>query len=82
MEEWLHEIHSDHTLQNERQDAMIDQMEKMVAYMENTDRHACEAALLADLSDVYPKLAPEARALVLATEQIRRISAFPLCQHD
>jgi hypothetical protein len=48
----------------------------MVLNMKSTDRYACEESLLAELPGVYEKLAPEARNLCLASEQVYRIPGF------
>jgi hypothetical protein len=57
----------------ERQDAIIGHLERMVLNMKTTDRYACEESLLARLPGIYEKLAPEARNLCLASEQVYRI---------
>jgi hypothetical protein len=62
--------------EEERQDAIIAQLERMVSHMENADRHACEESLLAELPGVYEKFTPQVRRLILASEQICRTPGF------
>lgn len=55
-----------------QQEAEINHLERMVAYLSSTDRHACEQALLTDLPGVYGNLVPQARSLFLTAEQLYR----------
>jgi hypothetical protein len=76
MEEMLRTIQCSQAEALERQDAIIGQMERMVLYMKSADRHTCEESLLAELPGVYEKLAPDARNLCLASEQVYRTPGF------
>jgi hypothetical protein len=66
----LHEQHA------ERQHAIIDELSRITMCMETSDRHACEQALIDRLDDVYPKLKPEVRSLLLGSEQMARTQGF------
>jgi hypothetical protein len=72
----LRAIQESQAVSQERQDAIISQLERMVLHMTSTDRFTCESALLAELPGVYEKLAPEAQSLLLGAEQIYRTAGF------
>jgi len=55
-----------------KQDAEVNSLERMVAYMSSSDIHSCEQVLLNELRGVYAKLEPQARCLLLAAEQMHQ----------
>lgn len=75
-EETFRAIMSAHSESREREDALIAQMERVVAGMTSSDRYCCEAALLEELGGVYSRLKPEGRSQLLAAEQIYRTQGF------
>jgi hypothetical protein len=76
MEGILRDMQRSQAEDRERQDAIIGQLERVVLNMKSTDRAACEESLLAELPGVYGKLAPGARNLCLASEQVYRTPGY------
>ena len=60
----------------ERQDAIINHLERMWLSMNRTARDACEESLMAELSGGYEKLMQKAQNFLLASEQSFRTPDF------
>ncbi len=76
IEERLRAIQGSQAEALQRQDAIIDELSRVVFQMESADRYASEQSVLAELSDTYGKLTPEVRSLLLASEQMYRTQGF------
>jgi hypothetical protein len=75
-EEMLRTIMSAHSESQERQDALIAQVQRVVERLTSSDVYTCEAVLSEELAGVYSRLKPEVRSQLLAAEQIYRTQGF------
>lgn len=76
IEEILESIQRSQSELSQRQDAVIDELMRVAAHMEATDRHACEQSLRSRLPNIRGKLTPAVRSFLLASWQMHRTPGF------